>query len=120
MIHTHSRATAEHWRICETGTMTTVLFPVPNEQCNAQLDSSLRSGRRIILVGSTPVLHPLRRLAHDRGTVEVGKRADIAEWDIGHPAELTYWIGLNQLDRLMIGGKIVDSSPASQAPTACY
>ena len=48
-------------------------------------------------------------LAHDRGTVEVGKRADIAEWDIGHPAELTYWIGLNQLDRLMIDGKIVDN-----------
>lgn len=44
-------------------------------------------------------------LAHDRGTLEVGKRADIAEWEIGHPRELTYWAGLNQLSKLLIDGK---------------
>lgn len=44
-------------------------------------------------------------LAHDRGTLEAGKRADIAEWAIDHPRELTYWAGLNQLDNLMINGK---------------
>lgn len=44
-------------------------------------------------------------LAHDRGTLEAGKRADIAEWEIGHPRELTYWAGLNRLDNLMINGK---------------
>jgi imidazolonepropionase len=44
-------------------------------------------------------------LADDRGTLEVGKRADIAEWDINHPRDLTYWIGLNQLNRLIINGK---------------
>lgn len=43
-------------------------------------------------------------LSNDRGTLEVGKRADIAEWDIGHPRELTYWAGLNQLNRLYIEG----------------
>ena len=43
-------------------------------------------------------------LSHDRGTLDIGKRADIAEWDIGHPRELTYWAGLNQLSSLLIGG----------------
>lgn len=44
-------------------------------------------------------------LADDRGTLEEGKRADIAEWNINHPRELTYWTGLNQLNRLTIDGK---------------
>ncbi len=46
-------------------------------------------------------------LLHDRGTLEVGKRADIAEWEIEHPRELTYWAGLNQLSSLMINGEPV-------------
>lgn len=47
-------------------------------------------------------------LADDRGTLEEGKRADIAEWDINHPRELTYWAGLNQLNRLTINGKTME------------
>ena len=47
-------------------------------------------------------------LLHDRGTLEVGKRADIAEWEIEHPRELTYWAGLNQLSSLMINGETVN------------
>jgi len=31
----------------------------------------------------------------DRGTLEVGKRADMALWRIGRPAELAYWLGGN-------------------------
>ena len=34
-------------------------------------------------------------LGEDRGTLEVGKRADLALWDIGQPAELAYWFGVN-------------------------
>ncbi len=49
-------------------------------------------------------------LSSDRGTLEVGKRADIAEWDIGHPRELTYWAGLNQLSTLYIDGRLVVES----------
>lgn len=41
----------------------------------------------------------------DRGTLEEGKRADIAIWDIGHPRELSYWLGLNELRGLLIGGQ---------------
>ena len=43
-------------------------------------------------------VHAARALGlDDRGTLEVGKRADLALWDIGHPAELCYWIGGNLL-----------------------
>jgi imidazolonepropionase len=31
----------------------------------------------------------------DRGTLEAGKAADIAIWDIAHPAELAYHLGFN-------------------------
>jgi imidazolonepropionase len=36
-------------------------------------------------------------LLSDRGTLEAGKLADLAIWDIGHPAELVYRMGLNPL-----------------------
>jgi imidazolonepropionase len=38
----------------------------------------------------------------DRGTLEVGKRADVAVWDISHPRELAYWLGTPQLAELII------------------
>ena len=45
----------------------------------------------------------------DRGTIEVGKRADLAIWDIGHPRELGYWTGTPQLKDLYIGGHTAGS-----------
>ena len=42
---------------------------------------------------------------HDRGTLELGKRADFAQWRISHPAELSYWLGGNPLSRLFVGGR---------------
>ena len=41
----------------------------------------------------------------DRGTLEIGKRADLAAWDVGHPRELAYWIGTPQLAELFVGGQ---------------
>lgn len=38
----------------------------------------------------------------DRGTLEAGKRADIAIWDISHPRELAYWVGTPQLAELLL------------------
>jgi imidazolonepropionase len=38
----------------------------------------------------------------DRGTLETGKRADIAIWDVSHPRELAYWIGTPQLSELLL------------------
>ncbi len=45
-------------------------------------------------------------LQDDRGTLEVGKRADIAVWDISHPRELAYWTGTPQLAEAITGGHI--------------
>ncbi len=41
----------------------------------------------------------------DRGTIEVGKRADLATWEIGHPQELSYWLGSNGLTALYVAGR---------------
>jgi len=40
----------------------------------------------------------------DRGTLEVGKRADLAIWDVSHPRELAYWFGTPQLAELLVRG----------------
>lgn len=42
----------------------------------------------------------------DRGTLEVGRRADIAIWDINHPRELAYWIGTPQLKELLLANSL--------------
>jgi len=54
------------------------------------------------LAGTTREAARALGLAHDRGTLEVGKRADIAVWDIDHPRELAYWIGTPQLAELLL------------------
>ncbi|MGI9514624.1 MAG: imidazolonepropionase [Anderseniella sp.] len=40
----------------------------------------------------------------DTGTVEAGKRADLAVWNVDHPAELAYRIGFNPLHSRIIAG----------------
>ncbi|WP_113153225.1 imidazolonepropionase [Nitratireductor sp. OM-1] len=42
-------------------------------------------------------------LAEEIGTIEAGKRAEIAIWDVEHPAELAYRIGFNPLHRRIAG-----------------
>ena len=44
-------------------------------------------------------------LERDRGTLEVGKRADLALWRIGTPAELAYWLGLAPLEIVLKDGR---------------
>ncbi|WP_312529405.1 imidazolonepropionase [Paracoccus sp. (in: a-proteobacteria)] len=43
----------------------------------------------------------------DRGTLAIGQRADLAIYDIKHPAELTYRIGFNPLHARVLGGELV-------------
>lgn len=45
-------------------------------------------------------------LADDRGTLEVGKRADLCVWDIDHPAELAYRVGFNPLAYAVKDGRM--------------
>ena len=43
---------------------------------------------------------------HDRGVLEIGKRADLAVWDVSHPRELAYWIGSPQLQSLLLADSV--------------
>jgi imidazolonepropionase len=47
------------------------------------LAGATREGARALGLGAT------------HGTLETGKAADLAVWDIAHPAELAYRIGFN-------------------------
>jgi imidazolonepropionase len=40
----------------------------------------------------------------DHGTLEAGKHADLAIWNVSHPAELSYRIGFNALQKRIFGG----------------
>lgn len=42
----------------------------------------------------------------DRGVVAQGLRADLAIWDVSHPAELSYRIGFNPLHTRIFGGEL--------------
>ena len=48
-------------------------------------------------------------LAEECGTLEAGKRADLAVWDIDRPAELAYWLGGNPCAGVVRGGEWVTS-----------
>jgi imidazolonepropionase len=41
----------------------------------------------------------------DRGGLRAGLRADLAVWDIAHPAELCYWLGGDLASRIFVGGR---------------
>jgi imidazolonepropionase len=41
----------------------------------------------------------------DRGQLRVGLRADLAIWTIDHPSELSYWLGGDPLQQLLVGGQ---------------
>ncbi|SLN70921.1 Imidazolonepropionase [Roseovarius albus] len=42
----------------------------------------------------------------DAGVIAPGKRADLAVWDVKHPAELSYRIGFNPLHQRIFGGQL--------------
>jgi imidazolonepropionase len=61
------------------------------------------------LAGATRHAAAALGLAGDRGTLEVGKRADLALWDVDGPAALCYWIGGDALLReRVVGGRVRD------------
>jgi imidazolonepropionase len=39
--------------------------------------------------------------------LELGKAADLAIWDVTHPAELCYWMGAPLLRERVFGGRVV-------------
>ena len=42
----------------------------------------------------------------DAGTLEVGKACDLAIWDVGSPAELSYWLGAPLMRERVVGGHV--------------
>ncbi|MFK7764613.1 MAG: imidazolonepropionase [Roseobacter sp.] len=57
------------------------------------------------LAGATR--HAARALGFkDRGMLVPGLRADLALWDVEHPAELSYRIGVNPLSQRLFGGRV--------------
>jgi imidazolonepropionase len=50
-------------------------------------------------------------LEGDRGSLEEGKKADLALWEIGHPRELSYWLGANPCRGAVKNGHPTASSP---------
>ena len=59
------------------------------------------------LAGATREAAEALGLGDDRGTLETGKRADLAIWDIDHPRDLSYWLGSPSLAGLLIAGRDV-------------
>jgi imidazolonepropionase len=57
------------------------------------------------LLGATSNAAQALGLAHDRGTLEVGKRADLALWRTQTPAEIVYWLGLRSLQVILKDGR---------------
>ncbi len=46
-------------------------------------------------------------LLDEIGTLEVGKAADFAVWDVSSPAELSYWLGAPLLRERVFAGRVV-------------
>ncbi|WGM31891.1 imidazolonepropionase [Brevundimonas sp. NIBR11] len=56
------------------------------------------------LAGATRHAARALGLSDEIGTLEVGKAADLAVWDVTRPAELCYWLGKPILDRRYVAG----------------
>lgn len=46
-------------------------------------------------------------LLDEIGTLQIGKAADFAVWDVVHPAELSYWLGAPLLRERVFAGRVV-------------
>lgn len=56
------------------------------------------------LAGATRTAAKALGLADEVGTIEAGKAADLAVWDVERPAELCYWLGKPLLHRRYLAG----------------
>jgi imidazolonepropionase len=55
--------------------------------------------------------HAARALGlHDRGVLRTGMRADFVLWDVGHPAELCYWLSGHLARAVYAAGRTIHSS----------
>jgi imidazolonepropionase len=59
------------------------------------------------LAGATREAARALGLLDEVGTLQIGKAADLAVWDIGSPAELSYWLGAPLLRERVFAGRAV-------------
>ena len=59
------------------------------------------------LAGATRIAAQALGLGDEIGTLEAGKAADLAVWDIERPADLAYWLGKPLLARTYVAGRAV-------------
>jgi len=59
------------------------------------------------LAGATREAAAALGMSDDIGTLELGKAADLAVWDVKSPAELSYWIGAPLLKKRVFAGRVV-------------
>lgn len=62
------------------------------------------------LAGMTRVAARVLGWGAEMGTVEPGRRADLALWSVDHPAELAYWLGASPCWRVARGGKVTEGA----------
>lgn len=55
-------------------------------------------------------------LHRDRGTLEKGKMADLALWEVDHPRELSYWVGKNPCKGVVKDGEPTQSISSAGPP----
>ena len=60
------------------------------------------------LLGITSAAAGVLGLEDDRGTLEPGRRADLALWRVNDPVELCYWVGSSPLESLVKDGVPVE------------
>ena len=63
------------------------------------------------LAGMTRHAAPVLGLQGEVGVLSPGMRADLALWDVDHPAELSYWIGANPCRAVVRGGEVYERGP---------
>jgi imidazolonepropionase len=62
------------------------------------------------LAGTTRIAARALGMEKERGTLEVGKAADLALWRIDEPAELAYRFGADPLVSVIAGGTVLDAA----------
>ncbi len=55
-------------------------------------------------------------LEHAKGSIEVGKDADLVVWDIEAPSDLAYFSGLSPVDKVMIKGRVYETDYEKSYP----
>ena len=55
------------------------------------------------LLGITNIAAQALGIENEVGSIEIGKKAEFAIWDLEHPAELSYSMGYNPMKKRVIG-----------------